>query len=200
MTLRRRILLIIAVTLVALILGLYKVSSSILVADFSQLERCDVERAGGLPHQLLAFSRKQALQPRVLGLSNIVTDIEKMLRRLIGEDIELHTVRAAAVGNVRADPAQIEQVIVNLAVNAPDAMPNGGKLILEVARATLGNDCSRLHDDVEPGECVLLSVTNTGTGYQRGESHSWENPLRPKFWHGECGKYLMDRSRCLSIG
>jgi PAS domain S-box-containing protein len=126
--------------------------------------RKSVERAGGLTRQLLAFSRKQALQPRILDLSNIVTDIEKMLRRLIGEDIELHTIRGAAVGNVRADPAQIEQVIMNLAVNARDAMPNGGKLIIEVARATLREDYTRLHGDVEPGEYVMLSVTDTGSG------------------------------------
>ncbi len=122
------------------------------------------DRASGLTRQLLAFSRKQALQPRILNLSNVVTDVEKMLRRLIGEDIELHTIRGASVGNVRADPAQIEQVIMNLAVNARDAMPNGGKLIIEVARATLHEDYARQHGNVEPGEYVLLSVTDTGSG------------------------------------
>jgi len=126
--------------------------------------RKSAERASGLTRQLLAFSRKQALQPRILNLSNVVTDIEKMLRRLIGEDIELHTIRGAAVGNVRADPAQIEQVIMNLAVNARDAMTNGGKLIIEVARATLHEDYTRQHGDVEPGEYVMLSVTDTGSG------------------------------------
>jgi len=122
------------------------------------------ERAGGLTRQLLAFSRKQALQPRVLNLSNVVSDIEKMLRRLIGEDIELHTIRGAAVGNVKADPAQIEQVIMNLAVNARDAMPKGGKLTIEVARATLSEEHARLHGGVPPGEYVMLVVTDTGTG------------------------------------
>ncbi len=126
--------------------------------------RKSAERASGLTRQLLAFSRKQALQPRILNLSNVVTDIEKMLRRLIGEDIELHTIRGAAVGNVRADPAQIEQVIMNLAVNARDAMTNGGKLIIEVARATLHEDYTRQHGDMEPGEYVILSVTDTGSG------------------------------------
>jgi PAS domain S-box-containing protein len=126
--------------------------------------RKSADRASGLTRQLLAFSRKQALQPRILNLSNVVTDVEKMLRRLIGEDVELHTIRGASVGNVRADPAQIEQVIMNLAVNARDAMPNGGKLIIEVARATLHEDYARQYGDVEPGEYVLLSVTDTGSG------------------------------------
>jgi PAS domain S-box-containing protein len=126
--------------------------------------RKSTERASGLTRQLLAFSRKQALQPRVLDLSNVVTDIEKMLRRLIGEDIELHTIRGAAVGNVKADPAQVEQVIMNLAVNARDAMPKGGKLIIEVARATLSEEYTRRYRDVQPGEYVMLAVTDTGTG------------------------------------
>jgi PAS domain S-box-containing protein len=122
------------------------------------------ERASGLTRQLLAFSRKQTLQPRVLDLSNAVTDIEKMLRRLIGEDIELHTIRGAAVGHVKADPAQIEQVILNLALNARDAMPKGGQLIIEVANAALDEDYARLHAGVSPGEYVLLAVTDTGVG------------------------------------
>jgi PAS domain S-box-containing protein len=122
------------------------------------------ERASGLTRQLLAFSRKQSLQPRVLDLSNAVAEIEKMLRRLIGEDIELHTIRGAAVGHVKADPAQIEQVIMNLALNARDAMPNGGKLKIEVANATLGEEYARLHVGVPPGEYVLLAVTDTGVG------------------------------------
>jgi PAS domain S-box-containing protein len=122
------------------------------------------ERASGLTRQLLAFSRKQSLQPRVLDLSNAVAEIEKMLRRLIGEDIELHTIRGAAVGHVKADPAQIEQVIMNLALNARDAMPQGGKLMIEVANATLGDDYARLHVGIPPGEYVLLAVTDTGVG------------------------------------
>jgi PAS domain S-box-containing protein len=126
--------------------------------------RLSAERASGLTRQLLAFGRKQALQPRVLDLSNVVTDIEKMLRRLIGEDIELHTIRGAAVGNVRADPTQVEQVIMNLAVNARDAMPDGGKLVIEVTRATLSEEDARLHRDVQPGEYVMLAVSDTGAG------------------------------------
>jgi PAS domain S-box-containing protein len=122
------------------------------------------ERASGLTRQLLAFSRKQTLLPRVLDLSNAVAEIEKMLRRLIGEDIELHTIRGAAIGHVKADPAQIEQVILNLALNARDAMPKGGKLIIEVANATLGEDYTRLHVGVLPGEYVLLTVADTGIG------------------------------------
>jgi PAS domain S-box-containing protein len=122
------------------------------------------ERASALTRRLLAFSRKQTLQPQVINLSNVVTDVEKMLRRLIGEDVELHTIRGASVGNVRADPAQIELVIINLAVNARDAMPNGGKLIIEVARATVEPDGARQYGNRAPREYVLLSVTDTGSG------------------------------------
>jgi PAS domain S-box-containing protein len=126
--------------------------------------RKSAERAGGLTRQLLAFSRKQSLQPKILDLSNVVSDIEKMLRRLIGEDIELHTIRGAAVGNVKADPAQIEQVIMNLAVNARDAMPKGGKLTIEVTRITLSEEQAHLLGEVRPGEYVMLTVTDTGSG------------------------------------
>jgi len=122
------------------------------------------DKAASLTRQLLAFSRKQTLQPRVLELSGVVADIEKMLRRLIGEDVELHTIHGAAVGRVKADPAQISQVIMNLAVNARDAMPTGGCLTIGVANARLDADYARRHDGVAPGEYVLLSVSDTGIG------------------------------------
>ena len=145
-------------------LMLRKLAASDPLSRLAEQIRQAAERASGLTRQLLAFSRKQALQPRILDLSNVVSDIEKMLRRLIGEDVELHTIRGAAVGNVKADPAQVEQVIMNLAVNARDAMPKGGKLIIEVARVTLSEEYARRYADVRPGEYVMLAVTDTGTG------------------------------------
>jgi len=112
------------------------------------------ERAAGLTRQLLAFSRRQVLQMRVLDLNEVVADMEKMLRRLIGEDIELVTQPGANLARVKSDPGQLEQVIMNLAVNARDAMPDGGRLTLQTAGATL-DDARRLCDE-HPGTIHLL--------------------------------------------
>ena len=126
------------------------------------------ERAAALTRQLLAFSRKQILQPRVLAVNAVVTDVEKMLRRLIGEDIQLVTVFSEGLGTVKADPGQIEQVIVNLAVNARDAMPGGGKLVIETANTDLDEGYVRAHADARPGRHVVLSVSDTGHGMDAG--------------------------------
>jgi two-component system, cell cycle sensor histidine kinase and response regulator CckA len=126
------------------------------------------ERAASLTHQLLAFSRKQFLQPRVLNLNSVVTGLEQMLRRTIREDIEIAKVMAPDLGVVKADRTQIEQVIVNLALNARDAMPRGGKLILETLNVTLDESYSRKHFSVEPGRYVMLAVSDTGTGMDEG--------------------------------
>ena len=121
-------------------------------------------RAAGITRQLLAFSRKQVLSPRVINLNDVVLNIDSLLRRLIGEDIEVFTVPANDLGSVKADPGQIEQVIMNLALNSRDAMPNGGKLMLETSNAILDDSYVRQHQPVEPGRYVMLAVSDTGSG------------------------------------
>jgi two-component system, cell cycle sensor histidine kinase and response regulator CckA len=124
------------------------------------------QRAASLTQQLLAFSRRQVLQPKVVDLNALVRDVEKMLRRLIGEDILFATVLHPRVGNVRADPGQLEQVIVNLAVNARDAMPApaGGRLTIETRNVELDESYAADHPPVKPGQYVLLAVSDTGVG------------------------------------
>jgi len=122
------------------------------------------DRAAQLTHQLLAFSRRQVLDMRVLDLNTIVRGLEKMLRRIIGEDIELITNLAEGLGRVKTDSGQIEQVLLNLVVNAKDAMSDGGKLILETNHVELDENYARTHINVIPGRYVLLSVSDTGCG------------------------------------
>ncbi|MCX5770339.1 MAG: PAS domain S-box protein, partial [Candidatus Hydrogenedentes bacterium] len=122
------------------------------------------ERARDLTRQLLAFGRKQTLEMKVLDLNDVVVGFGKMLKRLIGEDIQVQTLLNPRIGSVEADPAQIEQVLLNLAVNARDAMPNGGRLTIETADAVLDDAYAATHPYVEPGTYVMLSVTDTGCG------------------------------------
>ena len=122
------------------------------------------ERAASLTRQLLAFSRRQVMEMKVLDLNTLLRDLEKMLRRVIGEDIEMVIQLAEDLGRVRADVGQIEQVIMNLAVNAKDAMPSGGKLTIETANVELDESYARSHVDVRHGHYVMFSVSDTGVG------------------------------------
>jgi two-component system cell cycle sensor histidine kinase/response regulator CckA len=122
------------------------------------------ERAASLTQQLLAFSRRQVLEPKVLDVNTVVSDIERMLRRLIGEHIELKTRKEADLWKVRADPGQIEQAILNLVINARDAMPHGGTLAIETANANIDDSFARSHPPTQSGPYVLVTVSDTGVG------------------------------------
>jgi two-component system cell cycle sensor histidine kinase/response regulator CckA len=143
------------------------------------------KRAAALTQQLLAFSRKQVLEPRVLSLNTIIVDIEKMLRRLVGEDITIELLLAPDTGMVKADRSQIEQVILNLVVNGRDAMSDGGKLIIETGKWTLDRSTVLRHPYVIPGPYAMLKVTDTGCGMDTAlQSHIFE----PFFTTKEKGK------------
>jgi signal transduction histidine kinase len=122
------------------------------------------ERAAMLTRQLLAFSRREVLQPKILDVNGIVGDLGKMLRRLIGEPVELVVVPGDGLWPVKADPGHLEQVLMNLAVNARDAMPQGGRVTIETLNIELGEAYAGEHVELEPGEYVLLSVSDTGIG------------------------------------
>ncbi len=142
------------------------------------------ERAASLTRQLLAFSRKQVLQPVVLDLNATVNNIGKMLQRLIGEHIELVLSLKPALGHVKADPGQIEQVLMNLVVNARDAMRHGGKLIIETANVELTEEYAAQHVSVQPGSYVRLSVTDTGHGI---DAETMKHIFEPFFTTKEIG-------------
>jgi PAS domain S-box-containing protein len=143
---------------------LYRIdSSSPLRKDVEEIQKAG-ERATSLTRQLLAFSRKQVLQPKVLDLNAVVAGMDGMLRRLIGEDIDLVTVLKPGLWNVQTDPGQVEQVIMNLIVNARDAMSKGGKVTIETSNVELDDWYVRRHAVVKPGGYVLLSTSDTGIG------------------------------------
>ena len=143
------------------------------------------ERAVSLTQQLLAFSRKQVLTPKVLNLNSVVANMDRMLRRLIGEDIDLVTVLGPALDRIKADPSQLEQVIMNLAINARDAMPSGGKLTIETANAYLDQPYARNHPSVLPGNYVMLAVSDNGTGM---DTETQARIFEPFFTTKEQGK------------
>ena len=143
------------------------------------------DKASSLTRQLLAFSRMQVLQPKLLDLNAVVVEMGKMLRRLISEDIELNIVSGASLGAVKADQGQIEQVIMNLAINARDAMPQGGTLTIETANVFLDEGYARRHAGIQPGKYVMIAVSDTGVGMDaETQAHCFE----PFFTTKELGK------------
>lgn len=143
------------------------------------------EQAALLTQQLLVFSRRQMLKPKVVNLNLVIIEVEQMLRRLIGEDIELVTVLAEKLGQVKADPGQIGQVIMNLVINARDAMPQGGKLIIETANIDVDKSDARQHFDLNPGLYVMLTISDTGVGMdEQTQAHIFE-PFFTTKKHGQ---------------
>jgi len=128
------------------------------------------DRATMLTRQLLAFSRKQLLELKVVDLNAVVGDMERLLRPLIGEDVDLKTKLASDAGHMRADAGQLEQVLMNLVVNSKDAMPNGGRIFIETANVTRDNAHDSEQTFIKPGEYVMLSVTDNGLAWTRKRS------------------------------
>ena len=153
-----------------------RVTSNTLAKQNADLIRKAGEQAAALTRQLLAFSRKQLLQPKVIDLNALVVEMEKLLRRVIGERFDLQTHPDAEMGRVKADPSQIEQVVLNLGVNARDAMPKGGELIIRTANVRLDETAaSQISTSLLPGDYVVLSVTDTGAGMdEETKSHIFE--------------------------
>jgi len=143
------------------------------------------DHAASLMRELLAFSRQQVLVPQVLDLNEVVAGVENMLRHLIGKDIELATLPAPALWPVKADAARIKQVIVNLAVNARDAMPRGGRLTIETCNVELDAASAQRHPSVAPGRYVMLAVSDTGTGM---DAETQAHVFEPFFTTKEEGK------------
>ena len=131
--------------------------------DLQEIQKA-AERAGGLTRQLLAFSRKQLLQPRLLDLNRMLDEVEPMLRRLIGEDIQIVVVRGEMLGPVMADPGQVQQVLLNLSLNARDAMPSGGLLTIRTANESVSAVAKKGSSEIKAGDYVLLEVTDSGCG------------------------------------
>jgi PAS domain S-box-containing protein len=166
-------------------LQLEKTAASDPIHGYAEQINAAADRAAALTRQLLAFSRQQVMQARVVNLNTLLRDFEKFLRRLIGEDIEMRTVFDAGLGNVRVDPGQIEQVIMNLFTNARDAMPEGGTLTLETSNITLDGLFLERHPYVNPGPYVRLAISDTGTGM---DAETRGHIFEPFFTTKEVGK------------
>jgi CheY-like chemotaxis protein len=133
------------------------------------------ERAASLTQQLLAFSRKQIIEPKVVHLDHLVAEMHKMLTRLIGEDIVLQATTGKSLGSVKIDPGQFQQILINLLVNARDAMPGGGKIVIETANVDLDEGYCAVHPYVKPGQFVMLAVSDTGHGMsEEVQAHIFE--------------------------
>jgi two-component system cell cycle sensor histidine kinase/response regulator CckA len=176
--------------LLTVIQGYGEMLSTSLAGDEAQREQVQeilqaAGRATNLTRQLLAFSRRQVLETQVLDLGTVVADTEKMLRRLIGEDVEVVVVKPATLGRVKADPGQLEQVLLNLAVNSRDAMPGGGRLTLELADLTLDAPFATSHDSIPPGRYVVVAVRDTGSGM---DAETLGHLFEPFFTTKEKGK------------
>lgn len=153
-------------------------------SDVEEIHKA-AERASDLTKQLLAFSRRQMIQPKLIELNALMMNLERMLKRIIGEDVELVTRLEPTLKPIIADPGQIEQVILNMTVNARDAMPNGGKLIIETSNVRLDEDYVRLHLTPVAGDYVMLSVTDTGVGI---DAETRTHLFEPFFTTKEHGK------------
>jgi PAS domain S-box-containing protein len=176
--------------LLTVIHGYGELLQSALVDDAEQRESVDeivraAERATALTRQLLAFGRKQVLETRVLDVGSVLAETEKLVRRLIGEDVEVHVSRPLTLGRVKADPGQIEQVVLNLVVNARDAMTGGGRLTIALADVDLDAPLAAAHDRVPPGRYVLLSIADSGAGI---DAETLPHIFEPFFTTKEKGK------------
>jgi two-component system cell cycle sensor histidine kinase/response regulator CckA len=148
-----------------LILGDLKAADP-LRADIEEIRKAGA-RAAGLTRQLLLFSRQQVVEPKVIDLHEVLAGMDKMLQRILGEDVDLVLMAPKSTGRVQADPSHVEQVILNLVVNARDAMPTGGKLTIETANMVLDEHYTTNHVPAKPGQYVMMAVSDTGTGMDR---------------------------------
>jgi CheY-like chemotaxis protein len=166
-------------------LAMHRLSKNhMLQKDLSMIYQAG-KKAEALTRQLLAFSRRQVMQPRIISLNTLLSELEKMLKRLIEEDIQLITKKDPDLGAVKADPIQMEQVLLNLVVNSRDAMPQGGKLIIETNNVTLSEDLVQERVTMAAGPYVMIAVTDTGMGM---DEQTRANIFEPFFTTKEKGK------------
>ncbi|HCP79875.1 MAG TPA: hypothetical protein DIU11_19720, partial [Pusillimonas sp.] len=131
---------------------------------YAEMTANAAERGAELTNRLLAFARRQALEPKLTDINRLVSDMEHLLRRTLNEDIEIELVRGGGLWRAEVDPSQVESAILNMSINARDAMPNGGKLTIETANARLDDAYAEIHPGVDAGQYVMISVSDTGSG------------------------------------